>query len=139
MLIDYCLLICLSHLAPLFDNPKLDRELRSMLRERFPEFCSSPSPPTEGTALAVRFHSGRNGTRNGSVMFVCPAVKMEEAVSMEMDNHVLDKEEGCYDNTEAAFSDDEEEVTNKGEEAVISQITGLVFSSGLKGLKTRMN
>ncbi|XP_026205506.1 integrator complex subunit 3 [Anabas testudineus] len=78
----------LAHLAPLFDNPKLDRELRSMLRERFPEFCSSPSPPTE--------------------------VKMEEAVSLEMDNHVLDKEEGCYDNTEAAFSDDEEEVTNKG-------------------------
>ncbi|KAM9339737.1 integrator complex subunit 3 isoform 2-T2 [Symphorus nematophorus] len=78
----------LAHLAPLFDNPKLDRELRSMLRERFPEFCSSPSPPTE--------------------------VKMEEAVSMEMDNHMLDKEEGCYDNTEAAFSDDEEEVNNKG-------------------------
>ncbi|KAE8282598.1 Integrator complex subunit 3 [Larimichthys crocea] len=78
----------LAHLAPLFDNPKLDRELRSMLRERFPEFCSSPSPPTE--------------------------VKMEEAVSLEMDNHMLDKEEGCYDNTEAAFSDDEEEVNNKG-------------------------
>lgn len=47
-------------------------------------------------------------------MFLCPAVKMEEAVSMEMDNHVLDKEEGCYDHTEAAFSDDEEEVNNKG-------------------------
>ncbi|XP_038580340.1 integrator complex subunit 3 isoform X2 [Micropterus salmoides] len=78
----------LAHLAPLFDNPKLDRELRSMLRERFPEFCSSPSPPTE--------------------------VKMEEAAAMEMDNHMLDKEEGCYDNTEAAFSDDEEEVNNKG-------------------------
>lgn len=42
-------------------------------------------------------------------------VKMEEAVSLEMDNHILDKEEGCYDNTEAAFSDDEEEVNNKGE------------------------
>ncbi|TDH15598.1 hypothetical protein EPR50_G00010550 [Perca flavescens] len=68
----------LAHLAPLFDNPKLDRELRSMLRERFPEFCSSPSPPTE--------------------------VKMEESVSMEMDNNVMDKEEGCYDSTEAAFS-----------------------------------
>ncbi|XP_062343310.1 integrator complex subunit 3 isoform X2 [Osmerus eperlanus] len=78
----------LAHLAPLFDNPKLDRELRSMLRERFPEFCSSPSPPTE--------------------------VKMEESVSLEMDNHVLDKEDGCYDNTEAAFSDDEEEISNKG-------------------------
>uniref|UniRef100_A0AAR2LWS8 Integrator complex subunit 3 n=1 Tax=Pygocentrus nattereri TaxID=42514 RepID=A0AAR2LWS8_PYGNA len=78
----------LAHLAPLFDNPKLDRELRSMLRERFPEFCSSPSPPTE--------------------------VKMEESVPMEMDNHVLDKEDGCYDNTDATFSDDEEELNNKG-------------------------
>ncbi|CAB1320902.1 unnamed protein product [Coregonus sp. 'balchen'] len=83
-----------SHLAPLFDNPKLDRELRSMLRERFPEFCSSPSPPTEGR----------------------DEVKMEESVSLEMDNHVLlDKEDGCYDNTEAAFSDDEEEINSKGE------------------------
>lgn len=80
----------LAHLAPLFDNPKLDRELRSMLRERFPEFCSSPSPPTE--------------------------VKMEESAAMEMDNNdmAMDKEDGCYDNTEAAFSDDEEEVNNKG-------------------------
>ncbi|KAM6974675.1 integrator complex subunit 3 [Tautogolabrus adspersus] len=78
----------LAHLAPLFDNPKLDRELRSMLRERFPEFCSSPSPPTE--------------------------VKMEEAASMELENHMLEKEESCYDPTEAAFSDDEEEVNNKG-------------------------
>ena len=41
---------------------------------------------------------------------------MEESVSLEMDNHVLlDKEGGCYDNTEAAFSDDEEEINNKGE------------------------
>lgn len=47
-------------------------------------------------------------------MFLHPAVKMEEAASMDMDNHVLDKEEGCYDHTEAAFSDDEEEVNNKG-------------------------
>lgn len=48
--------------------------------------------------------------------FVCPTVKMEEAASLEMDNHMLDKEDGCYDNTEAAFSDDEEEVNNKGDE-----------------------
>uniref|UniRef100_A0A8C2B0B8 Integrator complex subunit 3 n=1 Tax=Cyprinus carpio TaxID=7962 RepID=A0A8C2B0B8_CYPCA len=78
----------LAHLAPLFDNPKLDRELRSMLRERFPEFCNSPSPPTEA--------------------------KMEESLPLEMDNHVLDKEDGCYDNTDATFSDDEEELNNKG-------------------------
>ncbi|NWT76854.1 INT3 protein, partial [Prunella himalayana] len=73
----------LAHLAPLFDNPKLDKELRAMLREKFPEFCSSPSPPIE--------------------------VKIEEPVPMEMENH-LEKDDGCYDNAEAAFSDDEEEL-----------------------------
>lgn len=48
--------------------------------------------------------------------FLCFAVKMEEAVSMEMENHEGDKDEGCYDNTEATFSDDEEEVNNKGKQ-----------------------
>ncbi|XP_055013298.1 integrator complex subunit 3 [Boleophthalmus pectinirostris] len=76
----------LAHLAPLFDNPKLDRELRAMLRERFPEFCSAPSPPAE--------------------------VKCED--SSLLDSHLLDKDETCYDNTEAAFSDDEEELSTKG-------------------------
>ena len=57
-IIDFDLL-SLSHLAPLFDNPKLDRELRSMLRERFPEFCSSPSPPTEGNTT-TRTHAHRH-------------------------------------------------------------------------------
>uniref|UniRef100_A0A8C5IW55 Integrator complex subunit 3 n=1 Tax=Junco hyemalis TaxID=40217 RepID=A0A8C5IW55_JUNHY len=58
-----------------------------MLREKFPEFCSSPSPPME--------------------------VKIEEPVAMEMENH-LEKDDGCYDNAEAAFSDDEEELSSKG-------------------------
>lgn len=40
---------------------------------------------------------------------------MEESVPLEMDNHVLDKEDGCYDNADATFSDDEEELNNKGE------------------------
>ncbi|XP_063041667.1 integrator complex subunit 3 isoform X1 [Engraulis encrasicolus] len=84
----------LAHLAPLFDNPKLDRELRSMLRDRFPEFCSSPSPPTEDEVLKQE-------------------VKMEDPVPLDVDNHVLDKEDGCYDHPEAAFSDDEEEINNK--------------------------
>ncbi|XP_072304491.1 integrator complex subunit 3 [Eucyclogobius newberryi] len=75
-----------EHLAPLFDNPKLDRELRAMLRDRFPEFCSAPSPPTE--------------------------VKLED--SSLLDSNLLDKDEACYDNTEAAFSDDEEELSTKG-------------------------
>lgn len=35
---------------------------------------------------------------------------------MEMENH-LEKDDGCYDNAEAAFSDDEEELSSKGEGA----------------------
>lgn len=34
---------------------------------------------------------------------------------MEIDNHMLDKEDGCDDSTDAAFSDDEEEVNSKGD------------------------
>lgn len=34
---------------------------------------------------------------------------------MEMDNHMSDKEDSCYDNAEATFSDDEEDLNNKGE------------------------
>ncbi|XP_015668829.1 integrator complex subunit 3 [Protobothrops mucrosquamatus] len=78
----------LAHLAPLFDNPKLDRELRAMLREKFPEFCSSPSPPVE--------------------------VKVEEPAAAELDNHMSDRDESCYDQAEAAFSDDEEDLNSKG-------------------------
>lgn len=33
---------------------------------------------------------------------------------MEMDNHMSDKDEGCYDNAEAAFSDDEEDLSSRG-------------------------
>lgn len=45
-------MVPVRHLAPLFDNPKLDKELRAMLREKFPEFCSSPSPPVEGRGFS---------------------------------------------------------------------------------------
>ncbi|XP_077111146.1 integrator complex subunit 3 isoform X1 [Ranitomeya variabilis] len=77
----------LAHLAPLFHNPKLDKELRSMLREKFPEFCNLPSPASE--------------------------MKAEEPASLEMDSGLADKDESCYDSAEAAFSDEEEEVNSK--------------------------
>ncbi len=51
---------------------------------------------------------------------------MDESVPLEMDNHVLDKEDGCYDHTDATFSDDEEELNNKGKMLKID------FSSGLQ-------
>lgn len=54
---------------------------------------------------------------------ICYVVKMEESVPLEMDNHVLDKEDGCYDNTDATFSDDEEELNNKGKMLVVAADT----------------
>ncbi|KAJ8267840.1 hypothetical protein COCON_G00130120 [Conger conger] len=48
---------------------------------------------------------------------------------MEMDNHVLDKEDGCYDNTEAAFSDDEEELNNKG--VLVYRTAALLCTTGV--------
>ncbi|KAK1335174.1 hypothetical protein QTO34_004756 [Cnephaeus nilssonii] len=63
----------LVHLAPQFDNSKLDKELRHT--------------PVE--------------------------IKIEEPVSMEMDNHVSDKDEICIDNAEVVFSDEEEDLNSK--------------------------
>lgn len=34
----------LVSLAPLFETPKFDRELRNLIRETFPEFCTSSVP-----------------------------------------------------------------------------------------------
>lgn len=48
------------------------------------------------------------------LVFLYFQVKIEEPVSMEMDNHMSDKDESCYDNAEAAFSDDEEDLNSKG-------------------------
>uniref|UniRef100_A0A8C3IKJ1 Integrator complex subunit 3 n=1 Tax=Chrysemys picta bellii TaxID=8478 RepID=A0A8C3IKJ1_CHRPI len=56
----------LAPLAPLFDNPKLDKELRAMLREKFPEFCSSPSPPIEGRAPGSSGRGGLSWPAHGS-------------------------------------------------------------------------
>lgn len=41
------ILYCRS-LAPLFDNPKLDKDLCAMLKENFSEFCSTDVRPNSG-------------------------------------------------------------------------------------------
>lgn len=38
-------------LAPLFESPKLDRELRKIIRETFPEFCSTEAPLVNLTGM----------------------------------------------------------------------------------------
>ena len=51
---------------------------------------------------------------------------------MEMDNHMSDKDESCYDNAEAAFSDDEEDLNSKGE-AISKKSRGCVTLRGPTG------
>ena len=46
-----CFVELFRSLSPLFDNPKLDRELRTMIRENFLEFCSS----VEGEYFSAEF------------------------------------------------------------------------------------
>ncbi|XP_059154214.1 integrator complex subunit 3-like isoform X2 [Physella acuta] len=55
----------LPSLSPLFDNPKLDKELRNLLREHFTEFCSQEvkeelSPKDELDMDTANNHTGEN-------------------------------------------------------------------------------
>ncbi|KAJ8960546.1 hypothetical protein NQ318_013834 [Aromia moschata] len=76
----------LPSLLPLFDNSKLDRELRNMVRETFKEFCNAM--PLESSSKE-EFNAAHSA-------------KYEDAdVADRLNNHILDNE--------PAFSDDEEE------------------------------
>lgn len=70
----------LPSLYPLFDNPKLDQDLRSMVHEVFKEFCMPPSD-----------------------------VKLEEQPIIKDDVNLLMEHEDTNHTSEPAFSDDEEE------------------------------
>ncbi|KAJ9597651.1 hypothetical protein L9F63_011485, partial [Diploptera punctata] len=85
----------LPSLFPLFDNPKLDRELRTMVREAFKEFCLPP--PTEGRKLE-EFNSGVHLNVKEEPME--PMMEIQENHTPS-NNHLGD--------TEPVFSDDEED------------------------------
>lgn len=78
----------LPSLQPLFDNAKLDRELRNMIKDTFKEFCVAPT--TESSS------------KNDEFM----GAKMED---MENDAHVLITMNNHISDNEPAFSDDDEE------------------------------
>lgn len=83
----------LPTLFPLFEHPKLDRELRAMVREAFKEFCQPPT--TEGKE---DFNSGVHMT-----------VKEEPAEQMldGQENHAPSNNH--LGDSDPTFSDDEEE------------------------------
>ncbi|CAG9815347.1 unnamed protein product [Phaedon cochleariae] len=83
----------LPSLLPLFDNSKLDRELRNMVQETFREFCST-----------------NNSESSSKDSFSVPnSVKYDDADSVEqrmtaaLNNHIIDNE--------PAFSDDEDDTS----------------------------
>ncbi|XP_066993064.2 integrator complex subunit 3 isoform X2 [Anabrus simplex] len=84
----------LPSLFPLFENPKLDQELRSMVRETFREFCMVPSTEVKLDDFSASLHMN---------------IK-EESSEPNMDgpeNHTTPNNH--VNDSEPAFSDDEED------------------------------
>lgn len=83
----------LPTLCPLFDNPKLDRELRAMVRETFKEFCIPPAP--DPTLKMDEFSNNQN-------------IKNEEMEHSDSHvNNMIPNNHAGLD--EPAFSDEEDE------------------------------
>ncbi|XP_050506939.1 integrator complex subunit 3 homolog [Diabrotica virgifera virgifera] len=76
----------LGSLLPLFDSPKLDRDLRTMVQDTFREFCTEIPLESSSKMILNTPHSGK--------------FEENESVSL-LNNHIMDNE--------PAFSDDEEE------------------------------
>ncbi|XP_060821212.1 integrator complex subunit 3 isoform X2 [Bombus pascuorum] len=81
----------LPSLYPLFDSPKLDRELRTKIRETFKEFCL---PPNADPGKTEEFNKD-----------LTPGATLENAANTPVENNHLTQD------SEPAFSDEEDEVS----------------------------
>ncbi|KYM92357.1 Integrator complex subunit 3 like protein [Atta colombica] len=88
----------LPSLYPLFDSPKLDRELRSKIRETFKEFCLPPN--TEMPGNKVLKYSGKMEELNKEHN---PGTVIENTTNSTVENNHVAQD------PEPAFSDEEEE------------------------------
>lgn len=98
---------------PLFESPKLDRELKTLIRENFREFCSGP-PQNDANCfpleIANQFHCGDEAR-----LHMIP----HNSFGNEIDRPAFNRMDSLSDNeTDAKFSDeeDEKEITIKSEE-----------------------
>ncbi|KAF2881057.1 hypothetical protein ILUMI_25118 [Ignelater luminosus] len=82
----------LPSLLPLFDNAKLDRDLRIMVRDTFKEFCSIQS--TESSSKMEDNNSQAVKMEDGEII--------KNRLNNTVNNHIVDNE--------PAFSDEEEEM-----------------------------
>ncbi|XP_012285254.1 integrator complex subunit 3 isoform X2 [Orussus abietinus] len=87
----------LATLYPLFDSPKLDRELRCKIRETFKEFCL---PPNSDPGNKLPIYSGKMEDLNKDIG---PGLMLENTGNSAIENNHVGQEQ------EPAFSDEEEE------------------------------
>nr|XP_009861046.1 integrator complex subunit 3-like isoform X2 [Ciona intestinalis] len=107
-------------LSPILDNPKLDNELRGLIRANLSEFCSLPiadgKPPLTPTIpLEASETSLLPGKRSDDIIEEEPMVIDDD----DSDNETLERKSGNNDvdvshDSNAIFSDDEEDYGKKG-------------------------
>lgn len=94
----------IPNLYPLFESPKLDRDLKTLIRESFREFCSGP-PPNEANCfppeMLNQYHCG---DENRMQMMLQHNNIDEEKLNLSRNDSLSDDNE-----PEATFSDDDEE------------------------------
>ncbi|XP_051175718.1 integrator complex subunit 3 isoform X1 [Leptopilina boulardi] len=88
----------LPTLNPLFDSPKLDRELRTKIRETFKEFCL---PPNADIGNKLQIYSGKMEELSKDLS---PGLMLENTGNAMTENNHVGGE------AEPAFSDEEEEM-----------------------------
>ncbi|XP_030832490.1 integrator complex subunit 3 [Strongylocentrotus purpuratus] len=92
----------LQSLSPLFDNTKMDKELRSMIRETFSEFCEADAKPPDGPIIQESFTKPA----------LTPALN---ATNNNSGSHFDDHSHRRHSSEDAAFSDEESEDDKGGQ------------------------
>ncbi|KAI8777522.1 integrator complex subunit 3-like isoform X1 [Biomphalaria glabrata] len=104
----------LPSLSPLFDNPKLDKDLRNLLRENFVEFCShegSTSCKTNSRLVRASTDTINLSDREDKINEdECWKVPKDEALPKDdLDMETGNNHSGENNLSDACFSDDEED------------------------------
>lgn len=106
----------IPNLYPLFESPKLDRELKTLIRDNFREFCSGPPQNDQNNFLMDmqnQFHCADEGRLQ---------VMSHNSFGNEIEKPSFNRMDSMSDNeNEAKFSDEDEdkevkEVSIKNEE-----------------------
>lgn len=128
----------IPNLYPLFESPKLDRDLKNLIRESFREFCSGP-PPNETNCyppeMPNQYHCGDENR-----MQMMPH---HNNLGIDGDKLNLNRSDSLNDDNEpeAKFSDDDDdkEVNVKNEETDDDDDLPLSKVSHFISVKSRIN